>query len=458
MITNKPTTEKPFSLIPKKPKTGRSMTKSDIDVQNALSLKKKELNSSNFIKIRQSPAKVHKKREITNTIEVNAGIFVTKSPRKKPQLRLEGYQKGKFYFNNGDIYIGEMQDAEFNGFGEYVFSSGEKYRGQWIENERYGRGEAIFSDGSRYYGHWHANSMEGEGKFFYKDGSVYIGNVHKNYMHGKDGVLYFKNGAKFEGTFKRGNYVEGKYTHENGETYVGQFKDNFQHGLGKYTYKNKSYYDGEWFRDKKHGKGVQVNADGSKYVGEFKDNMFNGHGTFYWISGEKYTGNFKNGVYHGYGVFNSMNSTYKGDFKKSDTFFYSDKTQNIYYYNDGIYIGEIDSETSQKEGTGTYCYLDGSKYVGEFEDDKKEGFGIYETYDGMVYAGEFEDDLFNGKGEYKFLSNDIYVGDFKNGMLSGKGEFYDFQSKKIFLREYENQDDIEKYKSSIFLCNELNEN
>ena len=45
----------------------------------------------------------------------------------------------------------------------------------------------------------------------------------------------------------------------------------------------------------------------------------------------------------------------------------------------------------KKHGQGTLTYLNGEKYVGEFEDGKKHGQGTYTFSDGRKYVGEFKD-------------------------------------------------------------------
>jgi hypothetical protein len=51
----------------------------------------------------------------------------------------------------------------------------------------------------------------------------------------------FKNGDKYEGTFKDGNIDgKGKYTSKDGEVYDGEFKDNKHFGFGILTFPDDS--------------------------------------------------------------------------------------------------------------------------------------------------------------------------------------------------------------------------
>ena len=42
-------------------------------------------------------------------------------------------------------------------------------------------------------------------------------------------------------------------------------------------------------------------------------------------------------------------------------------------------------------GRGTFTWLDGKKYVGEYINDKKEGYGEFYWPDGRVYRGQWKD-------------------------------------------------------------------
>jgi hypothetical protein len=42
-------------------------------------------------------------------------------------------------------------------------------------------------------------------------------------------------------------------------------------------------------------------------------------------------------------------------------------------------------------GKGTYKWLDGRVYHGEYSNDKKHGFGVYIWADGRAYMGKWAD-------------------------------------------------------------------
>jgi len=75
---------------------------------------------------------------------------------------------------------------------------------------------------------------------------------------------------------------------------------------------------------------------------------------------------------------------------------------------------------------GTYTYVDGSKYVGEYRNGKQHGQGTYTYVDGDKYVGECRNGKQHGQGTYTFgpaskWAGDKYVGEFKDGNYNGRG-------------------------------------
>ena len=52
------------------------------------------------------------------------------------------------------------------------------------------------------------------------------------------------------------------------------------------------------------------------------------------------------------------------------------------------------------EGTGTFTWSDGRKYVGEYKNDQKHGSGTFEWPDGRKYIGDWKDGKQHGEGIY----------------------------------------------------------
>ena len=72
-------------------------------------------------------------------------------------------------------------------------------------------------------------------------------------------------------------------------------------------------------------------------------------------------------------------------------------------------------------GFGRLTTVDGSEYIGFFENGKKQGNGRLIDSGGDCYSGEWVNDLAEGKGTYYFLDGSLYYGGFVQGKFSGRG-------------------------------------
>ncbi len=161
--------------------------------------------------------------------------------------------------------------------------------------------------------------------------------------------------------------------YENEDQYLGEIKNGLRHGKGKMTYSNGNIYSGYWMNDVFHGKGTYLNSNGQSFSGDWE----NGYIT-------------KGRVVFMEGILN--NEEYIGE---------------LIYSFFGYPV---------PHGKGTYFYIYGDKYIGEFVDYKKEGKGTYTWANGDSYCGQWEDDEYHGKG---ILKKDGII---KDGYWD-KGEF-----------------------------------
>ena len=63
-----------------------------------------------------------------------------------------------------------------------VYENGDKYVGEVQNGKRHGKGTMTYADGTQYYGSWKNDNKDGYGTEYYPDGTVYTG--------------YFRNGKK----------------------------------------------------------------------------------------------------------------------------------------------------------------------------------------------------------------------------------------------------------------------
>lgn len=72
---------------------------------------------------------------------------------------------------------------------------------------------------------------------------------------------------------------------------------------------------------------------------------------------------------------------------------------------------------------GTYTYLNGVVYEGQFFKLMKSGQGTQTFPDGVIYKGKFKKNFYDGKGLMTFPNGDSYQGNFKNGMRNNIGTY-----------------------------------
>lgn len=70
--------------------------------------------------------------------------------------------KGRYYYANGDKYVGEFENGKKNGKGIMYWGAksrfaGNRYDGEWKEDKMHGKGTYICADGSKYIGEMNNN-------------------------------------------------------------------------------------------------------------------------------------------------------------------------------------------------------------------------------------------------------------------------------------------------------------
>ena len=208
--------------------------------------------------------------------------------------------------------------------------------------------------------------------------SIKISKFNKNYdlcfLSGK-GILYLKNGKKYEGNFVNGE-LNGwcRFIDSNRICYEGLFISGILNGKGEIIKidenRRKNIYKGDIKNFRREGKGIEKTND---YT---------------------YEGDFLNDVKHGKGkiIYNSKGDYYEGEFK------YGEITGKGYYKwkNNHTYLGDF--VNGKMHGNGLYKWPDGNEYEGEYIFNIKEGNGIFRWKDGRIYKGKFEKGKPHGKG------------------------------------------------------------
>lgn len=152
--------------------------------------------------------------------------------------RFKGYYKngqkvsGKFQWEDGSYYEGELENDKFQGRGLYFWSEGRSYTGEWYEGKMSGQGLFTYLDGSYYEGEFHNGQRNGFGKYVWNENKNYEGGWMKGKQHGKG--RYTKNGKVIEGV-----WINGKLTTVNQlpfSQYQFQMNNsNFDYNLSEYT-------------------------------------------------------------------------------------------------------------------------------------------------------------------------------------------------------------------------------
>jgi hypothetical protein len=90
-----------------------------------------------------------------------------------------------------------------------------------------------------------------------------------------------------------------------------------------------------------------------------------------------------------------------------------------------------------KNGTGTFQYDSGARYVGDFKDGKINGEGTLHFSNGNVYYGTWKNQFREGKGKMVYANGDVYRGHFSKSKFEGQGTM-DFASGDSYTGQWKN--------------------
>ena len=205
---------------------------------------------------------------------------------------------GKFRFQSGALYEGQMSYGRLNGKGTLKYTNGDIYTGDWKMNKREGKGVLITSQGLKYHGPFVNNQLHGLVRVYDMQGGYFEGQWLAGQPEGSG--QYVDAGGKIaKGKWSDKSFVtalttpnppkseyiadcnlvpcgtgKGKLVFDDGSVYTGFFVDGLPHGEGECRFKNGDFYKGLWQKGKPQGQGSYVYANGVALNGIWNDGKF----------------------------------------------------------------------------------------------------------------------------------------------------------------------------------------
>lgn len=188
-----------------------------------------------------------------------------------------------------------------------------------------------------------------------------------------------------------------------------------------------------------HGKAYYVFEEQKtdSYDGTFVEGLRAGKGVYTWKKfGDTYEGQYEENKKHGFGKMTYRNNLPEGEEEPADG------EENV--QRGGTYLGnfsaglrgcQADQNPKEAASEGTFNYLNGDIYVGQWVAGKKHGKGSY-TYakDGTKLVGEWEAGKITS-GKWIFPNGTFYSGKFRYNKPFGKGVWV-FKSGNQVTGEY----------------------
>ena len=231
---------------------------------------------------------IHKQGNKNKNIQENYGtllspiiVFLQKDNNRKQE-------KNKYFWENGEYYIGPILKGLPNGKGKKYFKDGRIFEGDFVYGKRVGNGKINNKNGEYYIGQYSNDIANGKGKYFINGRLMFEGDYVKGKREG-NGTYIYENGEYYIGQWKNDNKNgKGKRFYKNGKImYDGDFLNNYAHGKGKYYDENGNLlYDGEYVKDKREGLGKYIWEDGTYYFGQWSNNCRHGEGKIFSKDGE----------------------------------------------------------------------------------------------------------------------------------------------------------------------------
>jgi len=138
---------------------------------------------------------------------------------------------------------------------------------------------------------------------------TYTGKVSKDGLYQGQGVIDYRNGDTYDGSFKGGKrHGWGRFTiasrtpSGSGDMYEGEWAHDAYHGKGRITTSMGTIFEGQFESGRPHGHCEHRRKDGCLlFSGEYVSGVKQGIGTEVFQDRSVYTGEFENNVPHGLG-------------------------------------------------------------------------------------------------------------------------------------------------------------
>ena len=111
--------------------------------------------------------------------------------------------KGRFLFEDGSVYEGDVKGGEYDGEGMFIFSGSLRMKATYVRNQKNGAMELTKNKNLYFKGTCKKNKVDGPGAEYIDGNKVYEGNYTSGIPHGK-GTVYFADGTNYHGTIKKG--------------------------------------------------------------------------------------------------------------------------------------------------------------------------------------------------------------------------------------------------------------
>ena len=159
------------------------------------------------IKVGEDGIKKIYKGDLKNYKKEGKGIITCQNYTYEGDLVDDKKQgKGKIIYNlNQNVYVGEFNNDDINGYGLYTFKNMHIYEGNFLNGQFHGKGTYKWPDGCYFKGEYINGLREGNGEYKFINGKIYKGPFTNGKPNGKGIIIV--NGNNINCEFKNGQLL-----------------------------------------------------------------------------------------------------------------------------------------------------------------------------------------------------------------------------------------------------------